>query len=359
MNQEQERSELPLSVIIPVYNGQNHLLHCLNSLRVQSFSHFEAIVVDDGSTDESLRIATKICQQDRRFTVISTPNRGVSQARNTGLKTARGTYVTFVDADDWVEPSMYEDLMRPTDRHQYDAVAGDLILESARGSTRVEQARSASGEYDVDRINREILPILVSSDNLTRDWPYRIVTKLFRRDHLLEHNLWFVPGLRAAQDFVFSVAAMVKTESFYYAKGSSGYHYRWNPNSRTRSRLPAAWTNYRTVDNALREAVANSSQFATQLALAELHGDLSALTYLYKNCHASESQVLYQDLTTNLSAVDRKSAFQALNWSTLPTGKRMICMLMRRRRYRTIHALLLSRGSAQRLQSRLLPSRLG
>ena len=357
MNAQENVSAPTLSIVIPVHNGEKHLLDCLRSLGDQSFGYFEAIVVDDGSTDSSHDIAMAIARRDPRFTVISTPNGGVSRARNTGLRAARGTYVTFVDADDWVDRNMYEDLLRPTKTYCYDAVAGDLVIESARGKHRVEEAGVAGGAYDAGRIRREIWPIVVSSNHMTRDWPYRIVTKLFRRDHLRENDLWFVPGLAAAQDFVFSVAAMVKTDSLYYVKGSSGYHYRWNPNSRTRSRLSTGWANYRGVDQALRDAVPHRPPFIDQLLIAQLHGDLSALTYLYRNCRLRDSRVLYNNLTHNLAQVDRQLAFQALDWSRMAVGKRAICELMRLRRYRLLHGLLVARGCAQKVQNRLLQSR--
>jgi glycosyltransferase involved in cell wall biosynthesis len=341
-----------LSVIVPVYNGEAHLLECLKSLASQTFADLEVLVINDGSTDGSLAIATKFSRDDPRFSVISTTNRGVSAARNTGLEAARGTYVTFVDADDWVEPSMYQELMQPTAASAYDAVAGDLTIEQRNGKTRVEVTSIAGGAYDAESIRRAIWPILVSSDHLTRDWPYRIVTKVFRREHLVQHDLRFESGLRAAQDFVFSVAAMARAESFYYAKGTSDYHYRWTAGSRTRSPLSTAWSNYRTVDRALKTALSTRPEFAMQLRLAELHGDLSALTYLYRNCRFRDSHDLYQILTRWLSAVDRRIAYEQLNWSMVPMDKRIICSLMKHRRYRAMHGLLLLRGLAQSLQAR-------
>lgn len=342
-----------LSVVVPVYNAERYLADCLASIGAQSLTEIEIIVVDDGSSDGSLAVAESIAEQDPRFRVIPSTNGGASRARNIGLSAARGTYVTFVDADDWVSPTMYEELLEPTDEHPYDAVAGDLMIESQRGSLRIENSRIAAGAYDAARIRTEIWPILVSSSQLTREWPYRLVTKVFRREHLRENDLWFVPGLRAAQDFVFSVAAMSRAGSFFYRKGSAGYHYRWNPGSRTRSSLSTAWENYRAVDRALEEAVPAGAEFDSQLKLAELHGDLSALTYLYRNCRLRDSGTLYRTVTVHLSSVDRRPAFDALDWAGVPMGKRVVCRLMQHRRYRLMHGLLLSRGVSQNLRGRL------
>lgn len=90
-----------ISVIVPIYNVENYLLRCLESLANQSYSTLEIILVNDGSTDKSGIIAKQICEQDSRFNLINQPNGGLSNARNTGLKVATGKYVAFVDSDDW------------------------------------------------------------------------------------------------------------------------------------------------------------------------------------------------------------------------------------------------------------------
>ncbi|MDU0314721.1 glycosyltransferase [Phycicoccus sp. M110.8] len=341
-----------LSVIVPVYNAETHLLECLESIAGQTFADFEVIVVDDGSTDGSRGIAEAFANEDERFTVINIPNGGVSRARNLGLDHAQGEYVTFVDADDWLADNTYSDLMQPTQHGTFDAVAGDLTVESSSGKHAVEQTTLPGGRYDAEKVRSLILPMLISTDVLTREWPFRIVTKVFRRAHLREHGILFSPGLRAAQDFVFSVAAMERTTSFYYAKGSAGYHYRWNPQSRTRSALTSAWENYRAVDHALRAAVNDRPEYAGQLVLAELHGDLSAMTYLYRACRLRDSKALYRVMRRNLSSVDRTPAYRLLRWEAVPIGKRVVCRLMRARQYRTLHCLLTARGLAQRLQQR-------
>lgn len=341
-----------LSVIVPVFNAEAHLQECLSSIAAQTLRDFEVIIVDDGSTDGSRSLAEAFAASDTRFAVVSTPNGGVSRARNLGLDLAQGDYVTFMDADDWLADSTYSDLMQPTREGTFDAVAGDLTVESRSGERAVEESTLPGGHYDAEAVRTSILPMLVSTDRLTRDWPFRIVTKAFRRAHLHDHGIRFEPGLRAAQDFVFSVAAMARTTSFYYVKGSAGYHYRWNPASRTRSTLTSAWENYRAVDDALRAAVGDRPEYAGQLVLAELHGDLSAMTYLYRACRLRESAALYRAMSGNLSTVDRGQAYQLLNWRAVPTGKRVVCHLMRTRRYRTLHCLLMARGLIQGIQQR-------
>ena len=100
-----------VSVIVPVYNVEPWLEECLQSIAAQTLEDFEVIVVDDGSTDASGRIADRFSSEDVRFTVIHQANGGVSSARNAGIDIAKGKYLSFVDSDDYLEPTMLEKLV--------------------------------------------------------------------------------------------------------------------------------------------------------------------------------------------------------------------------------------------------------
>jgi glycosyltransferase involved in cell wall biosynthesis len=93
-----------ISVIVPVWNVADCVAACIASLRAQDFANFEAIVVDDGSTDDSRAIARAAIGNDPRFTLLTQPNRGLSGARNTGLAQAQGNWIAFLDSDDRVAP---------------------------------------------------------------------------------------------------------------------------------------------------------------------------------------------------------------------------------------------------------------
>lgn len=100
-----------ISVIIPVYNIQQHLRECLDSVLGQSYPHLQVICVDDGSTDESPAILAQYAQKDNRVQVIRQQNAGPGAARNTGLEAATGEYVIFLDSDDWFEPDFLKKMV--------------------------------------------------------------------------------------------------------------------------------------------------------------------------------------------------------------------------------------------------------
>ena len=100
-----------ISIVVPAYNAEKYIETCINSIRNQSYKNIEIIIVNDGSNDSTLNIITKLKEEDSRITVISTENKGVSHARNTGMQVANGKWISFVDSDDWLEESFCEKLI--------------------------------------------------------------------------------------------------------------------------------------------------------------------------------------------------------------------------------------------------------
>lgn len=100
-----------ISIIVPVYNTEGYIETCLESIRQQTIDDFECILVDDGSYDTSGAICDRYVLQDKRFKVIHTENQGVSAARNTGIKIAKGEFLTFIDSDDYIDPYYLELLL--------------------------------------------------------------------------------------------------------------------------------------------------------------------------------------------------------------------------------------------------------
>lgn len=112
-----------ISVIVAVYNIEKYIACCIESIRRQTYRELEIILVDDGSTDRSGEICDAYQKKDERIKVIHRKNGGLSAARNTGLAHAEGSYITFVDGDDWIEDSMYEKMAEQVRKEGADLVA--------------------------------------------------------------------------------------------------------------------------------------------------------------------------------------------------------------------------------------------
>ena len=109
-----------ISVIVPIYNTEKYLDKCLSSIKNQTYVDFEVIMVDDGSSDNSAKIAKKFEDSDNRFHLFLQANEGVSAARNRGLSIAMGGYILFMDSDDWIEAEMLETLMHNIEQSEVD-----------------------------------------------------------------------------------------------------------------------------------------------------------------------------------------------------------------------------------------------
>lgn len=152
------KSEKPeISVIIPVHNSQMHLEECLASLKVQSFSDFEVLIINNGSTDNSQAIAESFSRCDDRFILINHNHGMAGEARNIGLVNARGSYIAFVDSDDTVREQYLEKLYSAITQHHADvAVCGYCIY--FRKSDKIVQRHTVKNKiYEKNEAMKELL----------------------------------------------------------------------------------------------------------------------------------------------------------------------------------------------------------
>lgn len=140
-----------ISFIVPVYNMERLLPRALRSLRAQTLTDFEAILINDGSKDGSAALCAQAVAEDARFRFIDQPNGGVATARNAGLDAARGEYIFFLDPDDWVEPDAAEVLYHAARNADADCVEFGLYLDSYDENDRLLHTQTSgstlSGVY--------------------------------------------------------------------------------------------------------------------------------------------------------------------------------------------------------------------
>lgn len=132
-----------ISVIVPVYKAETYLHRCVDSLLAQTFTDFEILLVDDGSPDRSGEICDEYARKDSRVRVFHKENGGVSSARQCGMDNARGEYTIHADPDDWVDPTMLEELYRKAKEEDADMVICDYFVEERKKTKRIIQKPSA------------------------------------------------------------------------------------------------------------------------------------------------------------------------------------------------------------------------
>jgi CDP-glycerol glycerophosphotransferase len=159
-----------LSVVVPIYNVEDYLDECLRSLADQTFGDFEAVLVDDGSTDGSAAIAERFVAEDRRFRLVRQPNGGLSRARNTGTGEAVGEYLAFLDSDDVLPLDAYERLVAALERTGSDFAAGNMERLTATGLEQAGFVAAAFGRTRLRTHVRRFAPLLADRTACNKVW---------------------------------------------------------------------------------------------------------------------------------------------------------------------------------------------
>lgn len=229
MNQEKT-----LSIIIPVYNAENFLIDCLNSLVNQSYKNIEIILVDDGSNDNSKKIIQSYMANDSRIVGYFRENSGVSSARNFGIKHSKGEYIAFVDADDWVDLNAFEETINQFNRTNCDVVLFSFI-KVFNSTNRIPEILPFLSEevLDKNRIYNDLILNLISYDDETKESIMGAIWRCVFKANLLKQNeILFDAEMHYAEDLIFCLNAFSNCNSISILN-KPFYHYRFNTSSVT------------------------------------------------------------------------------------------------------------------------------
>jgi glycosyltransferase involved in cell wall biosynthesis len=218
-----------VSVIIPVYNAEKYLKDCIESLLRQTLPELEFIFVNDGSKDTSAQIIASYQATDSRITLINQPNQGVSVARNKGISIAKGEYIGFVDADDYVNCDMYEQLYMSAFQHEADVVVSSFYKEINGVFTSRKLPFESNQLYDRHYIKKNIVPYLIEKDSLNTSCP-----KLYKKSLLYSNEIFFPKGIVLGEDNWFNLSVFNIANKIFFTD-YQGYYYREVEGSATRN----------------------------------------------------------------------------------------------------------------------------
>ena len=203
-----------VSIILPVYNVEKYLRQCLDSIVNQTFKDFECICVNDGSTDNSVSILEEYAQKDKRFKIISQENRGLSGARNTGLKQATGKYVTFIDSDDWIADNFLEVLYEIIEKYQYDIAICNYQFYYSKDDKYIPFTQNIIIDKETAKFDKFRCCYICGSVNI----------KLYRKKFLEDNKITFLENV-VMEDYIFSIISCLSTEKIISIKDCL-YYYR-------------------------------------------------------------------------------------------------------------------------------------
>lgn len=228
-----------ISVIVPVYNAEKYLQKCLDSILEQTYQNLEIIIINDGSTDNSGQICQEYEKKDARIIYIEKENSGVSNTRNAGMDRMTGTYVTFVDSDDWVEPNYVNFLYEKVIDHKADIVVGNYT--SFNESNSVFYFHTSADYYEKVYDNKSIIPCLYDSKELLKSALIVPWGKIYKK--AIINNFRF-PIDRIGEDALFNLKVLLDSKNIVYVN-KSAYIYRVREGS-----LSNTWT-----DEWIRDAI--------------------------------------------------------------------------------------------------------
>lgn len=225
------KEDIKVSIIIPVYNVEKYLVECIESVLNQSHENIEVILVNDGSTDDSGKIADEYSLKDNRIKVIHKKNEGVSTTRNVGIDAATGEYICFSDADDYLKNDYVEyllDLILKND--------ADISLTKEMFTTfHTEQiSKDCIEEYSAEKTTTEILIYNI---------PIGVYCKMFKREFLEKNKIRFIPEIFIGEGFNFNTMAFQRANKVTIGHRKVYFYRRDNPSSATTKFSMEKWEN--------------------------------------------------------------------------------------------------------------------
>ena len=189
-----------ITIVVPIYNREQYLKRLFDSVLAQTYTNWECICIDDGSTDNSLSICNKYAQADNRFKVLSQKNSGVSATRNKGIDNSKGTWIVFVDSDDSIAPQYLEHLYEPIRKESVDLVVGGYLVNP-------NSNKEYHWSYQEETFTRNNWPSKV--------YPYSFlynVGKLHKTSIIKQYNIRWTEKYHLAEDYLFTLQYYMHAE---------------------------------------------------------------------------------------------------------------------------------------------------
>lgn len=228
-----------ISIIIPAYNAEEYIINCLESISKQTFTDFEVIVVDDGSKDNTANLCTEYTKCDPRFRLLKQANGGVSSARNLGLKKIKGEWVTFIDADDWIESNTLDIL------YSYISENIDIVMGGFFFSRGIKETISLCSPTLIHKKDFPSFPLALMVPDASKVDGIMVSVeqicaacgKLTRKELLEKHDICFDENLKLNEDGHFHLRCFLKardvviidTPLYHYRITSSSANFRYRP----------------------------------------------------------------------------------------------------------------------------------
>ena len=315
-----------ISIIVPVFNAEKYIAQCLDSILNQTYKYLEILCINDGSGDNSINILNQYKNRDSRIVIIDKQNEGISATRNIGLKKAKGEYLMFVDADDWLDPYACEKALMTLDKNKADIVMWSYVSEYGLSNApkRIFPDNCIFERGDVlNKLHRRFIGIVGEelkhpelADAISPVWG-----KLYKRDIIIQSDAKFIDlaEIGTCEDGMFNLVTFFYANKVVYLNQCL-YHYRRNNASSVtsvyREKLFGCWQNlHQRMEQYIQEKnlpTIYNDALQNRIALSLLGLGLNIVSSDYS---IGKKITLLQDILKN----DRfRKAYKELDFSFLP-----------------------------------------
>ncbi|MBZ5964363.1 glycosyltransferase family 2 protein [Leuconostoc gelidum subsp. gasicomitatum] len=210
-----------ITVIVPVYNGENYISRCINMLLNQEYENYEILIVNDGSTDQTQKVLEKIYKYNSKIRVIETVNQGVSAARNVGIKSAQGEYILFVDSDDKLVENTLQIVNDQLSKHSSELlIFGFSVFGNLNRKNDTQVLKRFENNFCLE--NKKIIKSLLSTEDNILGYAWRAV---YSTIFLKSNEIYFEKHLKISEDYLFLLQAILNaTNTIIISQELYEYH---------------------------------------------------------------------------------------------------------------------------------------
>lgn len=262
-----------ISIIVPVYNAEKYLKHCITSILSQKYSDLEVLLINDGSTDKSGDICCKYAATDDRIRVFHKKNGGVSSARNTGLELASGEFVMFIDSDDQMSPELCSLMF-----HTMVSRKSDLVICGTKETGNGIWAPTHDKDYSIEELRRDGA-YLIGTELLSPPW-----NKIYKKTLITEK---FNESTSFGEDLLFNLSYLSNCSKITFIPDTPFFHTKDNCDSLSRKVYPQRLDEIELCRTALSKFFPMSEPAISQKYLHDL-AIYSRLLFKTANCHIDD-----------------------------------------------------------------------
>ncbi|MFC0344180.1 glycosyltransferase family 2 protein [Epilithonimonas hispanica] len=295
-----------ISIIIPVYNAEKYLTECLQSVQFQSFTDFEVLLVNDGSTDRSGKICEEFVEKDSRFKVFHKENGGVSSARNLGIKNASGEFICFIDSDDYIKENFFKDF-------KFETNSADLFVQGYHIKIENQQFLERSiihANLKSNDIGSILCNLEIKTNIIETPW-----SKLFKTNIIHDNNLLFNERLHNGEDHLF-VLSYFKYINSIYLSNSNNYIYNRadNPDSLINQRIQHhnfGYYNHKVFDRRIENyRIHNMKQEYKDFILTMFHANIyRSIKLLFNDLNERQKKKYFQQYMFEIKKIEKDNHF--------------------------------------------------